>query len=105
MFYTYLKLDVLKENKMYKYIICIIFKHNNLNHSFCQTIASLGESRQVLDCAWILISELDSISIKDKLVTNIGAENNFFISQLSFQADAAWLDLSQDVTKWLKSKL
>ena len=90
---------------MYNYIICLGFNKINLNNNLYQAIASLGECRQVLDSVWILISESESISIKDKLVTYIGTDDMFFISQLSMPADAAWLNLPPDLTDWLKSKL
>ena len=90
---------------MYNYIICLNFNNTTENNGFYQAISSLGECRQVLPCAWILISELESISIKDKLVTCNSTDDMFFISRLSTPADAAWLNLSPDSTDWLKSKL
>ena len=90
---------------MYNYIICLNSSKDRLNNNLYEAIASLGECLQILDSAWILISESESISIKDKLVTFVGNDDIFFISQLSTPADAAWLNLSADETVWLKSKL
>lgn len=90
---------------MYNYVICFIFNKNTSYQNLFDAIASLGECCQVLDNVWILISESESISIKDKLVNCIGTDDIFFISQLSTPSDAAWLNVSSDVTDWLKSKL
>ena len=90
---------------MYNYVICFIFNKNTPYHNLYDEIASLGECCQVLDSVWILISESESISIKDKLVSCIGTDDIFFISQLSTPSDAAWLNLSSNVNNWLKSKL
>ena len=102
---NFLYINVWKEIQMYNYILCFIFNENTSHHNLYDAIASLGDYFQVLDSVWILISESDSVSIKDKLVTYIGNEDMFFISKLSMPADAAWLNLSPDVTDWLKSKM
>ena len=90
---------------MYNYVICFIFNKNTSYQNLFDAIGSLGECRQILDSAWLLISESESISIKNRLVTDLGPDDIFFISQLSMPVDAAWLNLSSDVTQWLKSKL
>lgn len=90
---------------MYNYVLCFIFNKSISYQDLYDAIASLGECCQILDSAWILFSESESILIKDKLVAHIGTDDMFFISQLSMPADAAWLNLSPDVTDWLKSKM
>ena len=90
---------------MYNYVVCFIFNQNTSYQDLYDVLASLGECYKVLDNTWILISESESISIKEKLVTYIGPNDMFFISQLSMPVYAAWLNLSSDVTDWLKAKL
>jgi len=66
-------------------------------------IKSLGNWAHVLESVWIVKSDSDAVTIRDFLRKSIDGNDKLFVAQLN--GEAAWVNLSNELTQWLKSNL
>jgi hypothetical protein len=68
-----------------------------------EAIKNVGPWCHLLESNWVVKSDLTAAQIRDKITPHIDKSDKLFVAQLS--RDAAWIGLSEEISKWLKDNL
>jgi len=77
-------------------------KHRDYD-SLYQAIKSYGTYAHVLESVWMIVTERTSAQIRDHLKQYMDRDDGLMVSQST--GEAAWMNLSDDVSRWLKQSL
>lgn len=68
-----------------------------------EAIKSYGTYAHILESVWIIKSNSSSANIADNLKSYIDSDDKLFVAKLDSQA--AWINLSDKISNWIKSNI
>lgn len=77
-------------------------KQRNYNALY-ERIRNLGDWCHALESSWVVVTELDAISLHDYLKQVMDADDGLLVTRL--KGEAAWSGLDPKVRSWLKQRL
>ncbi|MGG7671024.1 hypothetical protein [Pseudomonas sp. WC2] len=87
---------------MATYLVCCDLNQEFDQDEFNVTISSMGEARQVLSGAWVVVTEKTATQIRDELVTVLDASERLLVVKSA--SVGAWKSILSD-NKWLAENL
>ena len=65
-----------------------------------EAIRNYGSFAHILESVWIIKSTESSTNIRDNLMSYIDSNDKLFIAKLT--GESAWVNLSSEISNWLK---
>ncbi|UST80143.1 hypothetical protein [Pseudomonas siliginis] len=87
---------------MATYLVCCDLNQEFDQEEFVKTISSMGDARQVLSGAWVVVSEKNAIQIRDELNEHLDASERLLVVKSG--SVGAWRSVMSE-NKWLADNL